>query len=155
MTLALLLDEYTLPDRGLVELHLNRSFTIQVTAEQARRQVKAWLLDQVSYMLTAHLPTLLLGERVVWRVPVVLTAAQVGQVGSVGTVDVDVESGAMNNVPACKDAILAQAKKWVATLPPYQPPTSTPPGWLAKDRKPTHPMGKPAGNPLDLMPATD
>lgn len=155
MALTILLNEYTLPESGVVELQLNRAFHLNVSAEQARRQVKGWLLDQVSYMMTTQMPTLVIDAHVIWRVPVLLTAIQVGPVGTVGEVDVDVESGNMDNLPACKEAILAQAKKLAATLPPYQPPISTPQTWLAKGMKPTHPTGKPVGNPLDLMPATD
>lgn len=40
MALTLLLDEYTLPTGGVVDLQLSRSFEIKVIAEQARRQVK-------------------------------------------------------------------------------------------------------------------
>lgn len=155
MSLTLLLDEYTLPKSGVVDLQLNRTFEINVTAEQARRQVKGWLLDQVSYMMTAKLPILVIGARVVWRVPVILTATHVGHVGVVGEVDVDVETGALCDVPVCKAAILAQASKLAATIPPYQPPATTPQAWLAKAPKPTRPAVPPVGNPLDLLPAVE
>jgi hypothetical protein len=155
MSLTLLLDEYTLPQSGVVDLQLNRSFEINVTAEQARRQVKGWLLDQVSYMMTAKLPILVIGARVVWRVPVILTATHVGHVGVVGEVDVDVETGAQRDLPACKAAILAQASKLATTIPPYQPPTTTPQAWLAKAPKPTRLAGPPVGNPLDLLPRVE
>lgn len=155
MSLTVLLDDYTLPNRGVVDLQLNRCFEIKVTAEQARRQVKGWLLDQVSYMMTAKMPTLVIGASVVWRVPVILTATHVGHVGVAGAVDVDVETGAMNDLSACKEAILAQAHQLAATIPPYQPRTTTPQAWLAKGLKPTHPAGQPVGNPLDLLPAVE
>lgn len=155
MTLTLLLDDYILPTVGVVDLHLDRSFEITVSAEQARRQVKGWLLDQVSYMMTAQLPTLLIGERVVWRVPVILTAMHVGHVGCVGEVDVDVETGVMNDLLACKEAILAQAHKLAISIPPYQPPATTPQAWLAKGYVSTHSAGQPIGNPLDLLPAVE
>lgn len=153
MALTLLLDEYTLPTSGVVDLQLNRSFEIKVTAEQARRQVKQWLFNEVSMTLTSQTPTLLIGTQVVWRVPVIFTAAQIGPVGCAGEIDVDVASGAMNNTPTVKATILSQAGKLAATMPPYQPRTSTSPAWLAKDYQPTHPAGQPAGNPLDLLPA--
>jgi hypothetical protein len=153
MALTLLLDEYTLPDRGVVDLRLNCSFEIKVTAEQARRQVKGWLLDEVSMTMTTQSPTLLIGTRVVWRVPVIFTAAHIGAVGCVGEVDVDVATGVMNNTPDLKEMILNQARKLAADMPPYQPRATTPQAWVAKDFQPTHPAGQPAGNPLDLLPA--
>lgn len=152
MALALLLDDYSLPNQGVVDLRLNRSFEIRVTAEQARRQVKGWLLDQVSYMMTAKMPTLVIGDSVAWRVPVVLTATHVGQVGLVGGVDVDVESGGMGDLSACKETILAQAQSLAATISSYQPLTSTPQAWLAKEPTPTYAAGQPVGDPLVLLP---
>jgi hypothetical protein len=76
---------------------------------------------------------------IVWRVPVILIATHLGNAGVVGEVDVDVETGAMNNLEANKEAILAQAHSLAATLPPYQARTSTPQAWLAKDAKLAHP----------------
>ncbi len=119
--MAILLEQYKTPAKGLFEIDIQRSLVIQVTAEEAQRKVSFWLLDQVSYMMHAELPTLVIGEQVVWRVPSVLTASHVGRVGEVGTVDVDVQTGAMNNLPACKDAIMQRARELVKTLPPYQP----------------------------------
>jgi hypothetical protein len=152
MALTLLLDEYTLPTVGAVDLQFSRSFEIKVTAEQARRQVKHWLFHEVSMTLTSQMPTLLIGTQVVWRVPVIFTAVHIGPVGCAGEIDVDVATGAMNNTPAVKEAILSQARKLAAAMPPYQPRTSTPQAWLAKDYQPTHPAGQPLGNPLDLLP---
>lgn len=155
MALTLLLDEYTLPESGVVDLRLIRSFEIKVTADAARRQVKHWLFDEVSMMLTAQTPTLLLGTRVVWRVPVIFTTAHIGPVGCAGEVDVDVATGAMNNTAANKEMILDQSRKLAANMPPYQPRTTTPQGWVAKNFQPTHPAGQPAGNPLDLLPTAN
>jgi hypothetical protein len=153
MALTLLMDEYTLPDSGVVDLRLNCSFELKVTAEEARSQVKHWLFDEVSMMLTAQVPTLAIGTRVVWRVPVIFTAAHIGAVGCAGVVDVDVETGAMNSTPTVKEIILDQARKLADAMPPYQPRIATPQAWVVKDFQPTHPAGQPAGNPLDLLPA--
>ncbi len=152
MALTLLLDEYTLPTSGVVDLQLSRSFEIKVTAEQARRQVKQWLFNEVSMMLTSQTPTLLLGTRVVWRVPVIFTAIQIGTVGCAGEIDVDVATGAMNNTLAVTEAILNQARKLAAAMPPYQPHTSTPQAWLAKEYQPTYPAGQPGCEPVASLP---
>ena len=150
--ITLFVNEPTLPERGAVNLCINRAFEIRVTAEEARRQVKRWLLNEVSYMFTAKFPTLLVAERIVWRVSVIFTAAHIGHVGMVGEIDVDVETGAMNNTPMCKETLLTQARKLADAMPPYQSRTATPELWLAYDANPTHSAGKPAGNPLDLLP---
>lgn len=97
--MMILLDQAVLPERGLVKLTIEQSFEICVTAEEARHQVDQWLFDQVSYMMTAEAPLLVLGERIVWRVPVFLTASHIGPVGQVGTVDVDVQTGQIEAIP--------------------------------------------------------
>lgn len=66
---------------------------VQVTAANARRRVNRFLLDEVSYLMGSEQPTLVGEERLIWRVPVVLTSPSRGIVGQVGTVDVDAESG--------------------------------------------------------------
>jgi predicted DNA-binding antitoxin AbrB/MazE fold protein len=66
---------------------------VRVTATQARRVVNRFLLDKVSYLMGAARPTLIQSDRLVWRVPVVLTYPDQGEVGEVGCVDVDAEHG--------------------------------------------------------------
>lgn len=152
MALTLLLDQYTLPEQGAVKLEIDCSFEIKVTAEQARRIVKGWLLEEVSYMMTTQAPTLRIGEQIVWRVPVIFTATQVGQVGVVGEVDVDIESGAMSNAASQKETILSRGRSLAESLPPYQPYALPRPTGAKPIPKPTHPAGQPSGNPLDLLP---
>lgn len=135
--MVILLDHYTLPERGLVKLIINQDFEINVTAEEARRQVDRWLFDQVSYMMTTEMPMLVLGERIVWRVPAVLTAPHVGWVGSVGTIDVDVETGQMDSSTDCIAALQQAGIDLGKRLPPYQPRQDLPDKYWAKDLQPT------------------
>jgi hypothetical protein len=67
--MTIIIEPYTIPEKGTVELKIERSFDIKVTSEEARRQVNRWLLNEVSYLIGADSPTLVIGERVVWRVP--------------------------------------------------------------------------------------
>ena len=66
--------------------------TINVEAEQARRSVTAWLIDNVGNMLMAGAPQLVIGKQTLWRVPVLLGSTYKGIVGEV---DVDAETGAL------------------------------------------------------------
>jgi len=135
--MTIILEPYTIPEKGTVELNLNRSFEIKVTAEQARRQVNRWLLNEVSYLLGAEAPTLVVGEdEVVWRVPAAISFPHTGRVGVVGSVDVDVTSGSMNNTPDCKAEIERQAKELAARQPPYRSKGQVPAPYLAKDVPP-------------------
>jgi hypothetical protein len=122
----------------MVELDIHRTFEIKVTAEQAQRQVNRWLFTEVSCMMGARTPTLVVGEQVVWRVPAVLTASHVGEVGVVGEIDVDVQNGEMDNTPARMAKLQACAIELGKKIPPYTPRTVSP-EYLAKDFQPTHP----------------
>jgi hypothetical protein len=81
-----------------------------VSAYAARQQVDSFILDEVSYMMHAGEPSLLFGERIFWRVPVVLSLTSRGVVGEVGTIAVDVESGQIHVSPDVISEICARAE---------------------------------------------
>jgi hypothetical protein len=150
--MTILLEHYTLPEQGTVELHIHRTFEIKVTAEQARRQVNRWLFMEVSCMMGARTPWLVVGERVVWRVPAVLTASHVGEVGVVGEIDVDVQTGAMDITPERIHELQGKAIELGKKMPPYPGPREVPVEYLAKNYRPTHP--KPAPDPALIQKVT-
>lgn len=152
MTVAVLLDSCVLPEKGAVDFNISCSFALNISAEEACREVNHWLFTQVSCMLGAGTPTLVIGERVVWRVPVILTASHIGHVGAVGAVDVDVQTAEMNNTPARQEEILKSAQALATKMTPYQPRKTTPPEYIARDIQPTN--TRPQGNPLDIINAT-
>lgn len=101
-----------------------------MTAEEARRKVQHWLLDQVSYTMGAESPQLVLQETItIWQVPVVFTTSQIGRVGLVGQVEVDVQTGEIVCQSACREQLLQQAQTLAAPLPPYLPRTTMPEGY--------------------------
>lgn len=118
--MAIILDLYTVPKKGKVELKVNRSFEIKVTSEEARHQVNRWLLNEVSYMMATDLPTLVVGERVAWRVPAWFGAPHLGRIGVVGAIDVDVETGELSNLAECKAEIEQNLDRLKPQISPYQ-----------------------------------
>ncbi len=84
-------------------------------------------------MIGADAPTLVIGEHVVWRVSAYFSTPDVGRVGIVGTIDVDVNTGQMNNTPACKAEIERCAEALADQLPPYQPKDKVPAQYIAKN----------------------
>jgi hypothetical protein len=134
--MVIMLDPYTIPEKGKVDLKVDRSFEIKVTAEEARRQVDRWLLNEVSYLIGADAPTLIVGERVVWRVPAWIGFPNAGRVAIVGAVEVDVETGEMNNTPECQAELERRARELAALLPPYRPKSEVPEEYLAKNIPP-------------------
>lgn len=79
------------------------------------------LVDEVSLLMGADEPALVVGDRVVWRVPAWLGLPHTGRVGVVGTVDVDVTTGEMTNSPACKADLERRGEELAARQPPFQP----------------------------------
>ncbi len=134
--MTIVLDQWMLPEKGIVELNVHKSFEIKVTAEEARRSVNRWLMDEVSYMIGAEPPTLVVGERVVWRVPAWIGFPHTGWAGTVGSVDVDVQTGEMDNTTARKVEIERCAEAIAARMPAYQPSLETPVEHLAKHLPP-------------------
>jgi len=119
-----ILNHYPVSQVGTFEIR--RTVTVAVSAEQARRQVHRWLLLEVSHMMGADEPTLVVGDRTCWRVPVHLSAPQMGIVGQVGAIDVDAISGELLNATEQKTIIEQQAQTLVRTLPPFQPQFTVP-----------------------------
>ena len=75
-----------------ISVHLQ---TEVVAPEIARRRANAWLLEYVGNLLRAETPELILGERLIWRLDIVLTHPDVGTVGTVGRIEVDATTGEM------------------------------------------------------------
>lgn len=119
--MTIILDRYALPEKGVVDLKIERSFEIKITASDARDKVRWWLRDEVSMHLDADPPTLVVGEQIVWRVPAVLSVMGTGRVGIVGFVEVEVATGTMTNTPEHQAIIEKRAKQMVAQLPPHPP----------------------------------
>ena len=150
--MTIILEQSTIPETGTFEIH--KTVNIQVSAKQAQRKVDTWLLNEVSYMMGAEEPTLVIGERTVWRVPCRFTAPHVGRVGKVGDVDIDAETGEIYNIRKAKAAILCCARGLAKNLPPFRV-REVPEEYLAQNLQPTHQPGRPSGNPLDLITAAE
>ena len=85
-----LLNLYLKP--GRLEVAIKVTADVYFTAVAVRQKVNSFILSEISYMMHAGTPELVVGERICWRVPVILSLATRGDVGAI---DVDVESGQM------------------------------------------------------------
>ena len=91
--MSVLTDSLTLPRTGRLQMDIHLSADVNVGAATAKRRVNAFLATHVGNLLLADEPVLVLADRIVWRVPVDLTAPSMGRLGRVGEVDVDAQSG--------------------------------------------------------------
>lgn len=79
---------------GKVQVNIHIEAELTVSAMMARRQVTGYLIDNVSDHLGGELPVLAVnGKQLLWRVPVMLYLTSRGNVGKVGEIDVDSQTG--------------------------------------------------------------
>ena len=100
----------SLPRTGRMEVDIKVTADVNISAYAARQRVNDFLLSDVSYMMHAAAPVLVLAERICWRVPVILSLTSRGDVGEVGAIDVDVETGHMHITPQLIAEINARAE---------------------------------------------
>jgi hypothetical protein len=134
--MQVVLEELDLPEKGSVELKMHRFFEIRVTAEEARRKVNRWLSWEVSMLISADPPILVIDKNVIWRVPVWLGVLRYGRLGVVGAVDVDVQTGEMHHLSGRKAEIERCAHQLAKSLPPFQPFEHVPDEFIPKDVPP-------------------
>ena len=116
--MTIILDQYATPTIGRLEIHT--SVEIRVGADEAKRQVNRWLLHKVSSSFGADEPVLVVGDRVVWRVPVRIGLSRHG-LFEIGTVDVDAQSGEFQPTDSLVTSLQQQASEVIERLPAFQP----------------------------------
>lgn len=83
-----------LPTSGQVEINIQVTAVINVSAFSAQQKVTRLAASHISTHMHAGQPKLVVHDRVVWRVPVIFSMAPYGDRGVIGDIDVDVETGA-------------------------------------------------------------
>ncbi|MCP4360497.1 MAG: hypothetical protein GY796_21010 [Chloroflexi bacterium] len=87
------------PESGQLSVNIQLSATVNVTAFSARQKVTGFVADEISTQMHAGDPVLIMGKRICWRVPVILSLPPTGDRGEVGSIDVDVETGQLLITP--------------------------------------------------------
>jgi len=85
------------PNSGQLSINIQLSVPIKTTAFSAHQKVTGYVADEISTNMHAIEPTLIVGDRICWRVPIVLSMP--GDRGEVGAIDVDVETGQLQITP--------------------------------------------------------
>ena len=89
--------------------------TLNFTAKDARRQVNRQVVTELGTGLIARDPELIIeGERIAWRVPIVLSLPGIGDVGQVGTVDVDARTSDLLLKSDTRERIVQHARRLYA-----------------------------------------
>jgi len=98
-----------LPPAGRIEIAISTAADVNISAKAARQKVNDFVLSEISYMMHAGEPELVISDRIVWRAPVMLSLTSHGDVGEIGAIIVDVESGQMAISPEAMDELDARA----------------------------------------------
>lgn len=85
--------ESRVPETGHLTVHVHADVQINISASEAQRRVTQFVHDQISSQMHGASPILNLGDRARWQVSVHLTFPSLGDVGEVGAIQVDVETG--------------------------------------------------------------
>jgi len=93
------LDHLALARSGQVEVNIRVQADVHVTASVAQRRVSRLVISEIGNLLYGGEPSLVVGERICWRVPVMLAYPDTGPVGQAGALDVDVETGEVLATP--------------------------------------------------------
>jgi len=106
------LDVKSFPQTAPIHLSFHLVATLNVTAEEARRQVNRQIVTELGTGLIARDPELVItGQQVAWRVPIVLSLPDLGDLGQVGTVDVDARTSDLLTSPAAQEGIIQHARR--------------------------------------------
>lgn len=100
----------SLPQTGHLEVDIKVQADVNISAYAAKQKVNSFVLSDISYMMHAGPPILVMAERICWRVPVILSLTSQGDIGEVGTIDVDIETGQMHITPKLITEINTRAK---------------------------------------------
>ena len=92
--MSILIETESLPERGPLDLKLSLKTTVNITADEARRKVSAFVGNEIADLLSGDTPGFVWQiSRAYWRVPVILSSRSLGRIGVVGSIDVNVENG--------------------------------------------------------------
>jgi hypothetical protein len=93
-----------------MQLTIQVSAQINFSARAAQRRVGAFVADEIGYLLRSGEPTLVVADRLRWRVPIILALPTTGPLGQVGAIDMDAESGQLIVTPEQVTAITHHAE---------------------------------------------
>lgn len=86
------MQQITFPAESEVKVEFTLTSRVNFTAVASQRRVSKLMLDRVG-LFYGERPSLVIADRLLWRVPVWLSLPTTGPLGQVGTLDVDAQTG--------------------------------------------------------------
>lgn len=103
-----------IPDPVTVDISIRVSGEILVGSLAARQKVNRFVVSRIGNLCAAGEPEFLVAERFGWRVPVLLTNPASGELGQVGEITVDAQTGEIHADEATITSIQQNARTLVA-----------------------------------------
>ena len=100
-----------LPTESTLDVNIRVTQPLNITSFTARQKVTQHVMQELSTQLGGDTPELVVGERVYWSVPVVLTLPGKGVVGRVGTLRVDAGTGELLTDPQTEREMIHHAEQ--------------------------------------------
>jgi len=119
---SIILTDRPIPQSGRLDVEVSISAVVSLSAEEARRKVNRFVHREISYLMRGDPPSLVVADRVYWRVPVILAFPSHGPLGTVGNIDVDIETGELNVSADCMAEIQHCAQELAARISPQTAP---------------------------------
>jgi hypothetical protein len=111
----ILIDSKSVPQVAPISLNVHLIATLNITAEEARRQVNRQVVTGLGTGLIAREPELVIaGEQIGWRVPIALSLPDLGDLGQVGAVTIDAYTGELALSSEMEQRIISHAR-WLYT----------------------------------------
>jgi len=104
------LEKWPAPHGAKVQIKVEVTADIHISAETAQEIADDFLLMEVGDLLSAGDPSLRAAERLSWEVPILLRDAVQGNLGEVGRLLVDAETGAIEFTERDRREIQAHAR---------------------------------------------
>ena len=110
--MTILLDSNSVPEGKPVALDLHVVTTLDITAAEARRRVNRQVVPNLGTGLVAGEPELMImGEEIAWRVPLMLSLPELGELGQVGAISVEAHSGELSLTSELQQRIINHARR--------------------------------------------
>jgi hypothetical protein len=96
--MRVILEDVATPEVGPFDLSMPTTSEIRISAVRARQLVGIFTGNHISTQIHGITPQELViqGDRVYWRVPVIFSMGRQGQIGQIGTIDVDTQTGELS-----------------------------------------------------------
>jgi hypothetical protein len=105
------------PEGATLDIRISLSARANITAFVARQKVTQFVIQEISSQLGGGAPDLMVGERLCWSVPVLLTSPAKGIIGRVGEIQVDATTGEILADAATVEGIAANAERLAQRSP--------------------------------------